>query len=195
MKMELRNTFYSQELDIEKCPRNWYVAVVNNNSEKKVAQKLSLLGYEVYVPIRVEEREVRGRLRNVERVLIPAMVFVYCTEEVRKDIVKAPFVKRFRVDMVKKKTQGGHSLMIIPDNQMKSFRQALDYMSKEKAIFEESPLVLGDEVEVVKGGLKGMQGNIINLPDGKKQVVVSLGSLASIRLSIPVSYLRKRKTT
>lgn len=193
--MELRNTFCSQELDIEKCPRNWYVAVVNNNSEKKVAQKLSLLGYEVYVPIRVEEREFRGRLRNVERVLIPAMVFVYCTEEVRKDIVKAPFVKRFRVDIARKNIQGGHSLMVIPDCQMVSFRLALDYKRKEQVFLEESPLVLGDEVEVKKGELMGMRGNIINLPDGKKQVVVSLGSLASIRLSIPASYLRKRKTT
>lgn len=85
--------------------------------------------------------------------------------------------------------------MVIPDCQMVSFRLALDYKCKEQVFLEESPLVLGDEVEVVKGGLKGMQGNIINLPDGKKQVVVSLGSLASIRLSIPVSYLRKRKAT
>lgn len=193
--MGLENTFCNQESGIEECSQNWYVAVVNNNSEKKVAQALNQLGYEVYVPTQMEERVVRGKLRSVEKVLLPAMVFVHCTDAVRLEIVNIPFVKRFRVDIAKKNVQGGHSLMVIPDCQMVSFRLALDYKRKEQVFLEESPLVLGDEVEVKKGELMGMRGNIINLPDGNKQVVVSLGSLASIRLSIPASYLRKRKTT
>ena len=36
--------------------KEWFVAIVNNRSEKKYAQVLQNEGYEVFVPIQSEER-------------------------------------------------------------------------------------------------------------------------------------------
>ena len=178
---------------IDNGPLQWFVAVVNNNSERKVASKLNLLGYKTYVPTRIEERETRGKVRKVERVLLPSMVFVHCSEEARLKIVEFCFVKRFRVNLLDRNPQGGHPLLVIPDIQMESFRIALNYMQQELICLEQGPFTLGDVVEVKKGELKGLRGNVISLPDGKKQVVVTLGTLASIRLTIPLIYLKKCK--
>lgn len=59
---------------------NWYVAIVNNRSEKVTAEKLSNEGYEAYVASQEEYRLWRnGKKKKIDRVVIPSMVFLHCT--------------------------------------------------------------------------------------------------------------------
>lgn len=174
-------------------PKYWFVAVVNNHSEKKAADGLERMGYETYVPTHTEEHEVRGALRQVERILLPAMVFIHCSEAARKDTFDTPWVSRYRVDKTGRNGTGGHPLLVIPDDQMASFRLALDHMREQEVILEETPFVLGEAVEVKSGELKGLKGNISCVSDGKQLVIVTLGSLACLKLAIPKSYLKRVK--
>ncbi len=49
-------------------PRNWYIAIVNNNSEKVYAEKLKKLGFESYVPTQREERHWHnGRINTIQK--------------------------------------------------------------------------------------------------------------------------------
>ena len=78
--------------------KHWYVAVVNNRSEKACQDRLrkrlknetdSEKAYEVYVPIQ-QEMSIRhdGKRKKVDRIVFPALVFIRCTDSVRrKEIV------------------------------------------------------------------------------------------------------------
>lgn len=89
--------------------KHWYVAVVNNRSEKACQDRLrkrlknetdSEKAYEVYVPIQ-QEMSIRhdGKRKKVDRIVFPALVFIRCTDSVRrKEIVCLPYIKRFMVN-------------------------------------------------------------------------------------------------
>lgn len=75
--------------------RLWYVAVVNNRSEKRVAEKLTKMGVENYLPSQQEIHIWKsGKKVKIDKILIPAKIFVHCTERERKELVTLPFIKR-----------------------------------------------------------------------------------------------------
>ena len=66
--------------------------------------------YEVYVPIQ-QEMSIRhdGKRKKVDRIVFPALVFIRCTDSVRrKEIVCLPYIKRFMVNIA------GSSLKYLP---------------------------------------------------------------------------------
>ncbi len=66
----------------------WFVAIVNHNSEKRSSEKLNNMNIENYLPTQTELRVWRnGRKAKVDRIVIPSIIFVYCTEQKRKGIV------------------------------------------------------------------------------------------------------------
>lgn len=104
---------------------SWYIAIVNNNSEKVYAEKLQKLGYESYVPTQREERHWRnGKINTIDRVIPPSVVFVQVTESERlRSVAKLPYIKRFMVDISRAKDQyGKHPVAIIPNNQVEQLR-------------------------------------------------------------------------
>lgn len=172
---------------------HWFVAIVGNRSEIKNATAIEHLGYEVFVPTQTEIHDYRNRpSKTVLRILLPAKVFIRCTEKQRREIVNTPYVKRFAVDMTSVNNHGGHNLLVIPDNQIESFRIAIAH-AEGKIMLEDTPFNLGDKVIVKSGEFIGMEGSIIVQPDGKKQIVVALGNLGCIKLSIPARCLKKKK--
>lgn len=172
-------------------PAHWFVAVVGNRSELKNGAALERQGYEVYVPTMTVTHDYRNKQsKTVQQVILPAKVFIRCTESQRREIVNTPFVKRFQVDMTSINAHGGHNLLIIPDNQVESFRIAIAHA--EGVLIEETPFNLGDAVIVKSGDFMGMEGNVIVQPDGKKKIVVALGPLACLKLSIPARCLKKK---
>ena len=73
----------------------WFVAIVNSRHEKSVAEKLQTTGLETYVATQKEMRVwANGRRKIIDRIVIPSMVFVKCTEQQRRQIVNLPYVNR-----------------------------------------------------------------------------------------------------
>ena len=67
----------------------WFVVLVGHNGERAVGRRLGERGYEVYVALQREVRVWRdGRRREVDRVVIPSVVFVRCGEGERRDVLR-----------------------------------------------------------------------------------------------------------
>ena len=167
-----------------KDERKWFVAIVNNRSEKKTAQSVQKMGYVTFVPIQREKHEWKdGRKKEVDRILIPAVVFVRCTEEERKKVVNHPSIKRFMVDQTRKKSDGRHPIAVIPDWQMNSF-QILLSKAQEALNIEPIPINVGDKVKVISGDFSGVIGKVIEQPDGDTYLIILIELLGCAKLKI-----------
>lgn len=80
---------------------------------------------------------------------------------------------------------------VIPDEQMERFKFMLDY-SDEAVEMCAAPLAPGELIRVVKGPLKGLEGELVEV-DGKAKVVVRLDLLGCAGVDMPVGFVEKIK--
>lgn len=148
----------------KKC---WFVAIVNNKAERRCAQKLEKLGYECYVPTQSEMHVwSTGVNKVVERVVLPSMVFIHTTEKERKQrIVTLQFINRFLPNRASAKDAfGKHLVAIVPDEQIQRLKFILGNADSPVEL-ELTTFKLGDKVRVIRGGLKGAEGHVIDCGD------------------------------
>lgn len=155
--------------------RQWYVAVVTHNTEKNCAERLTKKGIENYVPIQSEYKVWKnGRKAKVDRVVIPSTIFIKCTEQERREIVKLPFINRFMTNKAGFSARSLHKpLAIIPDRQI----DILKFMLGQSDIpidVTHRPFLKGSKVRIIRGNLTGLEGEILELKKEKSQVIVSL---------------------
>lgn len=173
------------DISAEQNNRKWFVAIVKNNTEKVVAQRLADLGYEIYLPSQVTYRVWKnGRKAKVDRVVIRAVVFIHCTEQERKEVLTFPYVYRFMVDAARSRREGGsHALAVVSDFEI----------SRLKFLLEQSDIPVeissrcykkGDHVRVIRGGLKDLEGEVVDTNDSKSELVVALDILGCAKLLI-----------
>lgn len=164
--------------------RFWYVAVVNNRAEKKSAVSISKSGYSSFVPVRTERHQRSdGSARMVERVLVAASVFVYCTERERREIVQNPVVKRFMVDRSRGPVNGRHPISVVPEEQMQVFRSLIEFSDDNIEVFP-SLFESGDQIRIVKGGLNGVEGRVISSERDSVRIAVALGTFGSAVVNV-----------
>lgn len=174
--------------------KHWYVAIVNNKSEKACLEKLQQRlksrsageeTYEAYVAIQ-QEMSVRrdGKRRKVDRIVFPALLFIRCTERLRrKEIVYLPYIKRFMVNIAGERQDTRRPVAIIPDDQMhKLMRMVND--AEEQVTIESRPLHLGERVRVNGGKLVGLEGNVWEDSDGSTSLVIMIDMLGCAKVSI-----------
>ncbi len=171
--------------------KEWFVAVVNNRSEKKYAQLLENKGYHVFIPIQKEKRIWKnGTKKIVDRVLIAAVIFVYCSEKERLDIVHMPFIKRFMVDYTKRNVDGRFPIARIPNHQIENFRRYIERTDKPIEI-ETTPYQAGDKVQIIRGEFEGLEGNIVQHTDGRTYLVICIGFLGCAKLNIDMRDIKR----
>lgn len=162
----------------------WYVAIVNSRHEKSVAEKLDLIGIEAYV---ATQRELRvwqnGRRRMVDRVVIPSIVFICCTEQQRREIVALPYIYRFMVDRTADCGTLNKPVAVIPEEQMRRLQFMLG-QTDTPVNFDPTAFRVHDTVRVVRGSLKGLVGEIARHPDGSHTLTVSLSILGGATVQI-----------
>lgn len=164
---------------------NWFVAVVKNNTEKAVMERMLKLGYECYVPIQKEIRIWRnGKRAIVDRVVIPSLVFIHCTEAVRRDVVSLPFIIRFLTNRAGSSPEGlNKPLAIIPDGQIRTL-QFMVGNSDTPVTFTPCIYRQGDKIRVIRGNLKGLEGEVQVVDDRHSELSVVIGLLGSAKLTI-----------
>ncbi len=164
---------------------NWFVAVVKNNTEKAALERLLKLGYECYVPIQKEMRVWRnGRRAMIDRVVIPSLVFIRCTEAVRRAIVTLPFISRFMTNRAGSSPEGlNKPLATIPDSQIRTL-QFMVGNSVAPVTFTPYTYKKGDKVRVIRGDLKGLEGEVRIIDDQHSELTVILDLLGSATLTI-----------
>lgn len=155
----------------------WFVAIVNSRHEKSIAEKLQTTGIETYVAVQTEMRVwANGRRKIVDRVVIPSMVFVKCTERQRRHIVNLPYVNRF---LVNRSTDSGglnKPVAVIGDAEIKKLKFMLG-QSDSPIEFAPTEFRVNDNVRVIRGSLRGLEGEIRENSDGTHTLVVSVSFL------------------
>lgn len=165
--------------------RMWFVAVVNYNTEKKSSERLEKQGYECFVATQ-EEMKVwkNGRKAKVVRVVIPSNIFIKCTERERRQIVNLPYINRFMTNKAGATLADStrSPLAVIPEQQIDTLRFMLGH--SDTPVTVSSLYQRGDKVRVLRGGLKGLEGEVISTSDGKSELIVCLDFFGCARLSI-----------
>lgn len=111
--------------------------------------------------------------------------FVHVDAAERSQVLTLSAISRYMV------LHGEHTPAVIPDEQMERFKFMLDY-SDEAVEMCTAPLAPGELIRVVKGPLKGLEGELVEV-DGKAKVVVRLDLLGCAGVDMPVGFVEKMK--
>lgn len=165
--------------------KKWYIAIVNNRSEKSTAEKLTKLGVENYLPTQEELHLWKnGKRAKVIRVVIPAIIFVRCTEKERREIVTLPYIFRF---MTNKAATSVNSLnkpvATVSDDEINRLKFMLG--ASDSPVTFTDRFVKGQKVEVLRGALKGLIGEVLQDTDGHtSRLYINIDFLGSASVEI-----------
>ncbi len=169
----------------------WFIAIVNSRHEKSVAEKLLGINIISYVATQKEMRIWKnGRRKLIDRVVIPSMVFLKCTEEQRRSIVTLPYINRFMVNRTVDSKGLNKPVAVISDSEMQKLKFMLG-QSDYQIEFMPTVFRTHDNVRVIRGSLCGLEGEIQNNPDGTHCLVVSLPILGGAIMHIDPKEVEK----
>lgn len=159
---------------------HWFVAYVKSCQERKLSEKLTRYGMENYVPIQKCRRQWSDRVKVVDVLVLPRMIFVHCTPVERENMMKV-FPDQFHF-----MSEGGpYNPVVIPDIQIETFRRMVE-LGKDEVKVTSEPLIVGDHVEIVEGPLKGCRCRLLNI-GSRTCIGVSLGRVGLATIEIPIS--------
>ena len=164
------------------CPKRWLVAMVKLFHEKKTAERLSNMGIETYLPVQRQIRPWSDRKKEIDQVLTPMMLFVYVDSQEQKEVLMLSSVSRYMV------LRNEHAPAVVPDIQMERFMFLLDH--SEEAVNIGETLQAGDLVRVVKGPLKGLEGEFVSV-NGKTKIAVRIDLLGTASVDISADSVEK----
>lgn len=164
--------------------KEWYVAIVHTNCEKKVKDYLEKMNVEVFVPVQSYIRCVGKHKKEMERVVIRSRVFVHCPPDSasRTAVKKVQFVKGFVT------YPGTYQDAVIPDSQIEQFKYMLRYNDAQVILSDN--VKLGQHVRVARGYFKDFEGYICEISNKKGTYVgVNMNILGCACVSISLSDL------
>lgn len=158
----------------------WKALYVASRSEKKVAQRLTELGIEAYLPLKSEMKQWSDRKKMVISPLINGYVFVKLNEQQRELVFKAHGVIQYV------RFNGGDA--IIREEEITVLKSIED-----KGYYTEAGPLLklseGDRTTIEHGPFKGMSG-IVDRVNDKEIYTIHLESIGySLRVNLPAEVL------
>ena len=143
----------------------WFVASIRNGQYKKISKCLTGLGVEHYIPD-----------------AFSTLLFLNTTKSYALTLANSGQIgAKYMID------HSTHTLLEVPQKQMEDFRRVMD-LSPDAECMSVNPLVKGARVRVVKGALSGVEGEIVDAPDGQ-YLVVSVMSILCARVEMPKSHV------
>lgn len=145
-------------------PKRWIAVLVQMNAEKKTSARLNALGIENYVPVQREVRRWSDRKKLIDRVVIPMVVFVKINSNDERQLKKYSFIYKILT------YPGQTKSAVIPDDQIERLKFMLS-QSESPVEVTDKIMVPGDIVRVIRGPLKGLEGELYMI-EGEKSCVV-----------------------
>jgi transcriptional antiterminator RfaH len=161
--------------------KTWYAVYTKPRFEKRAHAGLVESGIGSFLPLIKTLKQWSDRKKWVEEPLFRSYLFVL--------IAKHDYYKVLNTTGVVKYITFESKAVPVPPQQIIAIRQ---FINAEEFIPENqfNPEI-GDRVEVFRGELKGLTGNLIKI-QGKQKVRIEIESIGhSITLTIPKSFLRK----
>ena len=152
---------------------HWHAVFTASRAEKKVRDRLEELGVECFLPVQTVLRQS----------VIAGLVFVRVGRQEQVKVLQTKGVVAFL------RLKGEAGAAVIPDKQMEDFRFLLDF-SEEAVEMTNENIKAGDLVRVVKGSLRGMEGELIR-HKGVTKVLVRIDMLGCAMVNIPASFVEK----
>ena len=169
--------------DREAHPKRWVAALVQMCTEKKVGERLTKLGVENYVPTQTEIRQWSDRKKKVERVVIPMVVFVHTDEKTERSLRMHSFIRKIL------NYPGQTAAAVIPDDQINRLKFMLRQSDSPVEMMEQH-LQVGDKVQIVRGALQGLEGELYKNVD-KSMVAIHIEALGYACVSVSVEDIEK----
>lgn len=161
----------------------WYAVYTKSRAEKKVKMLLDRYGINNYLPLMKVLRQWSDRKKWVEEPLIRSYIFVHIADD-------KEYLRVLETDHVVRFITFQGKPAIIPDHQIENIQLLLASEHDLEVTPEE--FEKGDEIEVIAGQLKGLQGSLIE-KRGRKRVQVKLEAIGqSILVEVAIAYLKKK---
>ncbi len=155
--------------------KTWYAVYTKSRNEKKVATLFDRDGIEYYLPLMKRMKIWSDRKKKVDEPLFPSYIFVYITEQEHLKVLKTIGVVRFI-------SIGSQKVSIRPV-QIEAIRKYAD--TGEEFLLNEEDYIVGKRVKVVIGGMKGLEGKLVEVL-GKQRVKVEIEAIGqSVFVRIP----------
>lgn len=163
----------------------WIAALVQMNTEKKVSSQLSKLGYHNYLPTQTEIHQWSDRRKKIDRIVIPTIVFVKVDKKQENELRMQPFIYRFI------SYPGQKDAARIPDEQIEQLKFMLGN-ADSPIEFTDSVFEIGEEIEIARGPLKGLYGELCYIEKGKPMIGVHLNFLGYSLVNIDIKDVKRR---
>lgn len=166
--------------DREARPRYWVAVLVQMCTEKKVGERLAKLNIENYVPTQKEVHQWSDRKKYVERVVIPMVVFVRVDEVLEKQLKTYSFVYKLL------SYPGSKNAAVIPEEQIESLKFMLNH-ADSNVVLDNNLLQIGEEVRIVRGSLKGLEGELHVVDMDKMMVAIRIECLGCACVNVALT--------
>lgn len=163
--------------DSEARLKSWIAVYCRPRSEKKVAESLVKKGIEIFLPIQKQIRKWSDRMKTVDVVIIPMIVFVENNSTLINELIRIPnVIKIFSAP-------GSKDPAIISDEEISKLKFMLG-QSDLPIEYDPSIFRFDDTVRVVRGYLMGLTGKIIDSKNGMAELIVNLPLLGGAKVKI-----------
>ena len=176
-------SFVNGASDREAHPKYWTAVLVQMCTEQKVSAKLSKLGITNYVPSQMEIHQWSDRKKKIEKIVIPMIVFVWVDKEKEKNLRNYSFIYKFI------SYPGQKEAAIIPDEQIEKLKFMLNHADSNVEV-SDSVYEVGEEVEIVRGPLKGFSGKLCYFEKGKPKVGMYIELLGYACVSVNINDIK-----
>lgn len=167
---------------------HWFVALTRSCQERRIAQSLAAKGIETYVPVQKVRKQWSDRIKVVDKLVFPGMVFIRCSEKTRRlsfDMVYG--ITCFLMD----KTSRTREVLVVPDRQMGDFMHVLGSLNGEEEVeIVTADIEKGDMVRIVRGPLKDFVCECVEL-QGKRSLVIRLDLLGAVLVTVNANDVEK----
>ncbi|MCY1719080.1 UpxY family transcription antiterminator [Prolixibacteraceae bacterium Z1-6] len=157
-------------MHVDPKKKNWYAIYTRSRAEKKVEAELRANQIECFLPLQKKLRQWKDRKKWVDTPLMAGYCFVYIN---RKEYDK---VLQFQ-NVVCYVTFEGKAA-VIPSQQIHSLQKLLKQFEFEVTVSQEN-FEQGKQVEVIKGPLVGLRGELIDIR-GKNKFILRVEKLESV---------------
>ena len=162
---------------------NWFAIHTKARAEKKVFERLSLKGFNAYLPLLTSIREWSDRKKKIVTPLISSYVFVNIHKDALFDTMQIQGTSGILRYLGKPAIIRNHEI-----ENLKILMNDIEQVSTlENVEFEK-----GEEVEVVKGPFTGLIAQSVSI-QGKHRIIVEIEAMGSrMAVNVPLAFVKKR---
>lgn len=176
------NADRNNENHLDEVAPRWFAVCTKYKREKVVQKRLQEQGIQTYLPLQHFTRRYERKVRVVELPLISCYVFTRITKKSYAPVLNTADVLHF--------VKFSQNLIAIPEREIQ-FLQRVVGGGFEVEIEPKNYCQVGDEVEIIGGGLAGIRGILVE-KGKKKNVLLELKNIGcTLRMEVDASLLKK----